>query len=227
MATASVGSIDTESIITQLMAVERNPQAQMKIQISAMQTKQNAWQAIADKLTALQTASDALGGLGALAKLRTVTSSDPTSVTVTSTGAGASTNATIDVVAVASAQSVLVSDVFNATTDPDGGRSLQLTDAGGTVRSYTSADGTIGGLANAINAAGIGVSARLLQTAPGKYQLALTATTSGTANAFTAAGTGFGTFTTVRPAADAQIQVDGVLVKRSTNIIGDVIDGVS
>ena len=62
-----VGTIDTDSIITQLMAVERKPQDLMKARITTLQTEQNAWQAIADKLTALKTAADPMTGLDALA----------------------------------------------------------------------------------------------------------------------------------------------------------------
>ena len=222
----AVGSIDTESLVTQLMAVERRPQDIMKTTVQSLQTSQNAWQMIADKLTALKTAADAMTGFHTLTSLRTVTSSDPTSVSVRTTGAGAATSASIDVVALAAAQSTLVSDTFAATTDSIGTRTLDLTPTGGTTHSFTSADGTIGGLAQAVNAANIGVSARVLQTSPGQYQLSLTSTASGTAHAFTAAGTGWGTFTVARPAADAQINVDGVTLTRSSNVISDVLDGV-
>lgn len=221
-----VGSIDTDALVTQLMAVERKPQDLLKTRITTLQTKQNAWQAIADKLTALKTASDSMTGLDALAALRTVSSSDTSAITVRSTGSAPTTSASIEVIALAAAQSVLVSDVFTSATDAAGGRSLDLTSATGVTQTFASADGTIGGLATAINSAGIGVSARVLQTAPGQYQLALSATTSGTAAAFTAGGTGWGSFDVQRVAANAQLKVDGITLSRSTNVINDAIDGV-
>ncbi|MCU1389655.1 MAG: flagellar hook-associated protein 2 [Ilumatobacteraceae bacterium] len=222
-----VGTIDTDSIVTQLMAVERKPQDLLKTRITALQTRQNAWQAIADKLTALQTASEALTGLDSLSSLRTVSSSNTGNVTVRATGSGAATTASLEVLGLAAAQSVLASDTFSSATDAVAGRTLSLTNvASGTSQTFTSADGTIGGLAAAVNAAGIGVSARVLQTSPGQYQLALTATSTGTASAFTAGGTGWGTFATQRPAADATIVVDGVTLTRSSNVIADAIDGV-
>ncbi|MCU1393270.1 MAG: Flagellar hook-associated protein 2 [Ilumatobacteraceae bacterium] len=223
-----VGTIDTDSLITQMMAVEQKPQDLLKTQITALQTQQNAWQAIADKLTALQTASDAMTSLGALSAMRTVSSTDSGSVAVTSTGAGSATSASVEVLGLAAAQSVLVSDTFTGSTDLANGRTLTIANnATGATQTFSSADGTIGGLATAINAAGAGVSARVLQTSPGQYQLTLTATTTGTASAFTATGSGFGTFTTQRNATDASFKVDGITLTRSSNIVTDAIDGVS
>ncbi|MGZ4769321.1 MAG: flagellar filament capping protein FliD [Ilumatobacteraceae bacterium] len=222
---ASVGSIDTESIISQLMAVERNPQDLLKAQVTTLQRQQTAWQSIADKLTALKTASDAVTGLDAMSNLRTVSSSNTSAITVRSIGAGASSSSSIDVVALAAAKSVLGSDLFGSATDAVGGRTLDITKTGGSPVRITSTDGTIGGLAAAVNAANLGVSAKVLQTAPGQYQLSLTATSSGTAASFTATGTGWTSLDTVRDAADAQIRVDGVLMTRSSNVISDVLDG--
>ncbi len=221
-----VGAIDTESIITQLMAVERRPQDLLNTRISALQKAQTAWQSIADKLTALKTASDAMAGLDTLASLRTVSSTDPTAIAVRSTGSAPATTASVEVVSLAAAQSVLVSDTFTSATATIAGRTVDLTIGTSATQTFTSADGTIGGLAAAINAASIGVSARVLQTSPGTFQLALSSTTSGTAAAFTAAGVGWGAFTTARAPANAQLRVDGVTVTRSTNVITDVIDGV-
>ncbi|MCU1398437.1 MAG: Flagellar hook-associated protein 2 [Acidimicrobiales bacterium] len=222
-----VGTIDTESIITKMMAVERKPQDLLKTRISTLQMQQSAWQQIADKLTALQTASDAMTGLGSLANLRTVTSSDTTSVSVRSIGSSSASTSSVEVIGLAAAQSVLASDTFSSVSGATAGRTLSLTNnATGSSQTFSSADGTIGGLASAINAAGVGVSARVLQTAPGQFQLALTSTSTGTASAFTTGGTGWGTFNVQRPAADATLIVDGITLTRSSNTISDAIDGV-
>lgn len=222
----SASGIDTDSIVSQMMALERRPQDLMKAKVTTMQRAQSAWQAIADKLVAMKTAADAVAGLDAASALRSVTSSNPSVLGVRSTGAGANSSAAVEVVALAAAHSVVVSDTFAAPTDSLGARTLSLTSSAGVATAITSTDGTLGGLVDAVNAAGLGVTARALQTAPGQYQLALTATASGSAAAFTATGTGWGTFTTARQGADAQIKVDGVTVSRPTNVIGDVVDGV-
>lgn len=219
-----MSTIDTDSIVSQLMAVERRPQQLLAASVTALQRSQTAWQSIADKLNALKTAADALSGIGQAASYVTGTSSDPV-VKVRTTGAAAGTSATIDVIGLAAAHSVVASDTFASTTASDGGRTLELT-IGGSPQTFTSTDGTIGGLAAAVNAANAGVRASVLKTSPGSYQLVVTATTTGTASTFSAAGTGWSGFTTARPGADASLVVDGVPVTRGSNVIGDLIPGL-
>lgn len=220
-----MSSIDTKSLVSQLMAVERRPQDLLRNRVSALQKTQNAWQSIADKLTTLKTAADELAPLRAAAAFTTASSSDDASIAVAATGAGASTTASISVVSLAAARTDVSTDVFSGATDALGSRTLSLT-VNGETTDYTSADGTIGGLVSAINAADKGVAAKLLQTSPGQFQLSLTAAETGTANSFTAAATGWTGFTNARPAADAQLLVDGVAVTRSSNRIGDLIAGL-
>ena len=220
-----MSSIDTKSLVSQLMAVERRPQDLLRNRVSALQKTQTAWQSIADKLTTLKTAADELAPLRAAASFTTASSSDDASIAVAATGAGASTTASISVVSLAAARTDVSTDVFSGATDALGSRTLSLT-VNGETTAYTSADGTIGGLVSAINNADKGVSAKLLQTSPGQFQLSLTAAETGTANSFTTSATGWTGFTNARPAADAELLVDGVSVTRSSNKIGDLIDGL-
>jgi flagellar hook-associated protein 2 len=217
-------AIDTRSIITQLMAIERRPQDNLRSRVLELKRAQTAWTQIGDKLKALKTASDALSGLNAAGRLMKVSSSDE-ALTARSTGQADATSASVEVISLAAAHSVVADDVFASSTAADGGRELEIT-VGGQTHSFTSSDGTIAGLARDVNAAGIGVSARVLQTSPGQYKLALTSTKTGADNAFTTGGTGWGGFTTARTGADASLRVDGVLVSRSTNVVNDVLDGV-
>ncbi|MCE9620936.1 MAG: flagellar filament capping protein FliD [Actinomycetia bacterium] len=218
--------IDTESIVTKMMAIERRPQDLLNIRVTKTQKAQTAWQAIADKLTALKSASDALAGLDTISKLRSVTSSNTAVIGVRAIGAGANLSSNVEVVGLAAAKSVLAGDVFASASDAIGARTLDITASSGATTTITSTDGTLGGLAAAVNNAGLGVNAKVLQTAPGQYQLSLTATSSGTAASFNAAGTGWTSLTTVRAAANSQVVVDGVTVTRSTNVLTDVLDGV-
>ena len=217
--------VDTKSIISQLMAIERRPQDLLRNRVSELQKTQNAWQQISDKLSALKTASDALAPMRSAASFTTATTSDAAFVGVKAIGAGSNTTAQIGVVTLAAARSDVATDVFSGATDAVGGRTLSLT-VNGETTAYTSADGTIGGLVNAINTAKKGVDAKLIQTAPGEYQLGLTSSKSGVSNAFTATTSGWSGWTTVRPAANAVITVDGVTVTRESNTITDVIDGL-
>lgn len=221
-----MSTIDTKSIVSQLMAVERRPQDQLRGRVSQLQKAQSAWQQIGDKLSALKTAAEALAPTGTAQKLVSVTSDDTSAVGVRATGAVPnSTSVAIEVDQLASAHSVVMTDTFTGTTASDGGRSLDLT-VGATNHSFTSDDGTIGGLAREINAAGIGINARVLQTSSGTYQLALTSSTTGAASVFTADTTGWAGATVARAGSNASFTVDGVTLTRSSNTVSDVIDGV-
>ena len=223
---SGVSGIDTDSIVSQMMAVERRPQDLMKTKVASMQRAQSAWQSIADKLVALKTASDGLAALGAAANLRTVTSSTPAQVAVRSIGSGTNGSSSVDVLRLATSHAMLGADVFTSPSDSIGARTLSITKTGGNPVAITSVDGTIAGLAAAVNAADLGVSARVLQTSPGTYQLSLTANTSGAAASFAATGTGWTSLDVVRQGVDAQLKVDGVTITRASNVINDVVTGV-
>ncbi len=220
-----MSSIDTKSIISSLMAIERRPQLLLQSRVTGLQRAQSAWETIGSKLTALKSAAEALAPTGAAAALISVSSDDP-AIGVNSIGTlSGTTSASIEVTSLAAAHSVVLNDTFSSTTASDGGRELDLT-IGGQSQTFTSADGTIGGLAAAVNAASAGVSARVLQTSAGNFQLVLTSTSSGAASAFTAGGGDWSGSTIARTGADALFKVDGVSLTRPSNTVTDVIDGV-
>ena len=114
---------------------------------------------------------------------------------------------------------------------------LSLTVAGeATDIEISAADTNASAVVNAINQAGAGVSAQLVDTgvegAPDRYKIVLTGQT-GASNAFSvstdAADTSGLNFTTPtgQDAADAAVTVNGVAISRSTNTIDDVITGVT
>lgn len=218
-------TIDTASLVSQLMAVERIPQDQLKQRVSSLQTKQSAWAQIGNQITSMQNAADALAPVGSLSKLMTATSSADASIGVRVTGIAASSTSSIEVVNLATTHSMVSTDSFADAAASDGGRTLSLT-AGGTTTSFSSTDGTIGGLVDAVNASAVGVRAKLLQTTGGNYQMILTATKSGAAANFTAGGSGWTGMTTATTGVDATVKVDGVTVKRASNIVIDLVNGV-
>jgi flagellar hook-associated protein 2 len=218
--------IDTKSIISQLMAVERIPQTRLRERVSQLQRAQAAWSQIGDKLTALKTAADKLAPLGGAQKLVTVTSSSDAVVARAVGTPPSGTRAEIEVVNLAAAHAVRTTDTFASADASAGGRTLAVT-IGGTTHTFASGDGTIGGLVDAVNAAKIGVSAKIVQTSAGVHELVLSADTTGAAHAFTASGAGWaGAFATTRAGVDATLTVDGITIQRASNTFSDVIDGV-
>jgi flagellar hook-associated protein 2 len=73
--------LDTESIITQLMAVERRPRTVISNKQASAQARQTALQDIQSKLTALKTATSALKSMTTWGNSQTVESADPTKAT--------------------------------------------------------------------------------------------------------------------------------------------------
>lgn len=218
--------IDTKSIISQLMQLERLPQQRLQSRITELNAVRNAWSQIGDKLKTVNTAADALSGLGAVAKLLTATTSDESAIAVRVTGSAAAGSVTpIQVLGLAKSHSVAADDVFT-TADADlGGRTLTI-DVDGTAHTITPTGGGLDDLVTAINQAGIGVRAATVKVGDNAYRLSLTAASTGAANSFTVSGTGWTGFTTTRTGADALLDVGGITVTRASNTISDLIDGV-
>ena len=218
-------SIDTASLVSQLMAVERIPQDQLRQRVTALQSKQTAWSQIGSQVTTLQTAAEALAPLGSIGKLMTASSTNDAAIAVRVTGVASASTSNIEVLNLATTHAVVSTDTFTDAAASVGGRTLTLT-VGGTPTTFTSADGSVGGLVDAVNASNGTVRAKLLQTAPDTYKMVLTATKSGAAAAFTASGSGWTGLTTATTGVDANVRVDGIAVSRPSNVVGDLIGGV-
>ena len=136
--------IDTKSIISQLMAVERIPQNQLRQRVTSLQTKQNAWNAIGSKLSALQTAADALSPVDSVSKLLTAKSSNDAAVGVRLTGAADPSSSNIEVIDLATTHSVYGTDTFSDAAAADGGRSITLAVGSGSPMKPTEPHSLIG-----------------------------------------------------------------------------------
>lgn len=221
-----MSGIDTKSIVSQLMAIERLPQNALRQRITSLNSVTSTWNLISTKVNDLKNAASALSGLGAAEKMMKVTSSDESAISVRANGSpGAAASANIKVINTATAHSVAGSDVFS-TADADlGGRTLRLT-VGGVNHDITPAGSGIDDLAAAVNEAGLGIRAAVIKVGTDQYQLQMTSNATGAAAQFTASGGGWGSFTATKTGADAKLDVDGLIVKRPTNVVTDLIDGV-
>lgn len=229
-----IGSgLDVNSIVKQLVAIERQPinrmqadKANLNAQVSAFGTLKSALSTFQDALASLKTVS--------AFQVFTATSADSAAFTATadSTAAIGSTNIQVTQLAVADKQaSVGIADT-DTTTLGTAGDTVQFTVNG---NSFTVNGGglTLTGLRDAINNAtdNVGVTATILSETPTSNRLILTSDNTGTANAITTAFTGtLGTdlgLTSVNAPKDAQITVDGFTVTRSSNTISDALSGVT
>jgi len=229
-----IGSgLDVNSIVKQLVAIERQPinrlqadKANLNAQVSAFGTLKSALSTFQDALASLKTVT--------AFQVFTATSADSAAFTATadSTAAIGSTNIQVTQLAVADKQaSVGIADT-GTTTLGTAGDTVQFTVNG---NSFTVNGGglTLTGLRDAINNAtdNVGVTATILSETPTSNRLILTSDNTGTANAITTSFTGtLGTdlgLTSVTAPKDAQITVDGFTVTRSSNTISDALSGVT
>jgi len=191
-----IGSgIDINSMVTQLVALEKQPLRQMQAAANVMQTQVSAFGRMQSLLGALQDASGALNN-PTLWSSSTAASSDAAVVSA-SGGSAALGSYAVAVQALASGQTLASTGVFGAATDLVGAGRLTIElgswDAGATtfgaksgatpVAIDVAADDTLQNLRDKINAAGAGVTASLITDASG-VRLALNSTATGASNGF-------------------------------------------
>ncbi|UQX87945.1 flagellar filament capping protein FliD [Jatrophihabitans telluris] len=219
--------IDTSSVISQLMTLAAAPQNALKSQLNSTQSELSAYQAINTKMAALKSAADKLA-LPSTWAATTATASDTSIVASGSSTAVAGTSTTFSVTSVAKAQISTFSpaDPANAATAANG---LDLT-IGSTTTHLALAGNSLSDVASAINSAGLGVRAAVVNTTNGTI-LQMTSTSTGAANGFSLSGTS-ATQQNIVAAQDATIAVGdpaagGYSVSSSTNTFTDAIPGVT
>ena len=246
--------VDTASLVTALV------QAQFAAKNAAIASRNTALTAQISAASTLKSTianfSTALGALSSSGTLQTQpVSSNPTALGATAISGAKVGNlsSSITVNALASAQgarSAAVADrsatigtgaltlkLGTATYNSTGTAMTDFTATSGASVSINVTDGSLDGIASAINAAKAGVTASVITDADGKAVLSLKGTT-GSAQAFTLQAddaasplsqfnVGPGAATTLTgTAANARLTVDGIDVQRSSNTISDLVSGV-
>jgi flagellar hook-associated protein 2 len=218
--------IDTTSLISQLMTVAAQPQAALKNQLSTEKSVIGAYQAINNKLTAFSAAATAVQQAWGATK---ASSSNSAVIATTGSTAIAGTSATFDVVQLATAQiSTLAVTAATVVSNPPNG--IDITDHAGVVHHVNLSDGSAAGVAAAVNSAGVGVRAAVVNTDSGQV-LQFTATSTGLAGSFGISGLDTAPQTLVA-AQDAKVAVGdpaagGYTVSSSTNTFNGVVPGVT
>src|SRR3954447_24205203 len=93
--------LDTESIITQLMSVERQPRTRMALQDTQAQARQTQLRDLATRLNAVRDAAPALGSVATWAPTQSLTFSDAARVGVRALGSAAPGTHLVEVSALA------------------------------------------------------------------------------------------------------------------------------
>lgn len=237
---AGIGSnIDIESLITNLMQIERKPITQLQTQNTTQQAKLSAFGTLKSNLSKLQTAAEAIDTRNEFAAFKANLAD--TAVASATAGAGAAASSyRLEVTSLASSQKVVTAAQGSGYTFADGTLSLTVGTTTTNVNiSAAAGNNTLSGVRDAINAANGGVTASLLNDGSGT-RLVLTAKNSGTANAVTISGLGLdfnpnnvaasGALvdqSTSKVATNAVFKIDDVEITRSSNTVSDALDGVT
>jgi len=234
--------MNTDDLITKLTALEQKRIDSVKAQKDKLQAKRDAWGKVQDALSDLRLKLDSLRFQGPY-YARTATVSDSTVADAT---AGSSTPMiphTLEVLTLAQTH-ITNSQLFNSANSPllsGGATSATLNiqvGAGAAIPISVGANDTLYSLRDAINKnAGSVVTAEVVSvntTGTPQYKLVLTSKTQGTAGKITLTDDGSSgllatlSMSDLTPAQDATFKVDGsAVITRSTNVITDVIPGVT
>ncbi|PZS25838.1 MAG: hypothetical protein DLM59_19440 [Pseudonocardiales bacterium] len=230
-----VSGLDSTAIITQLMALERQPQNRLKVQLQTEQTALSGYQAINTKVAVLLTATRKFTDPLTTAWNSLSVASSSATVSASATFSSTSGQLAFDVLQLAVAHAVR-SDTVAGLTAPVASApagidiTLNSGDPAATPTHITLTDGSLQGVVAAINAKKLGVSATAVQVSDGVYRLQLASTTTGAPSQFTVTGLSIGTAAS-STGTDAQISVGSgagaYTVTSHTNTFGGVLPGVT
>ena len=247
---AGVGSgLNVESIISQLMVLERRPLARLEGQKADLEVQVSALGRLKSALSEFQTAVAALAEDG-LFNGFSAASSDTDVFTASADSSAAESKHSINVIALAQRHR-LASNLFTDANAIVGTGTLTLSSGAQSFDVEIDAtNNTLAGVRDAINNAAdnTGINATIVNV-DGGSRLILTATETGLANAIEVGVTGDGdgndtdnadglsrlvyqsdavqNLVEVDPAQDGQLAVDGFTVTTSSNAVTGVISGVT
>lgn len=237
----------TSDLVDQLVAAERRPtEVRLDQRTERTEALISAYGMLRSAVTELRLPMRQLGSADAMKSFSATSSGSNIDVSVDASKASRGSYS-LDVKSLAQSQALASRDVFadrDATSVGRGTMTLQVGDKTTNITIDSSND-TLQGLANAINEANAGVSAGVIDTGNG-FQLVLSADETGEANAVNISVTEDGAapglsrfaFDTADPenmdgmrqtiaASDAVMEINGVEIRRATNTIENVVDGLT
>ena len=193
ISSAGIGSgLDVDSIVKQLMSIEKQPLTQLQTKASSLQTKLSSYGSIKSALSGLQDAASKLLDTTSW-KAKTFTSNNTTAVTGSATTGALATSFGLKVNDLAQVQSARSAGIATGSLiGSDGRLDIQLGEWSGTnftagsgssVSVNVTATDTLTDIATKINSAGAGVTAVVVKTGTND-QLLLRGNTTGATSGF-------------------------------------------
>lgn len=182
MATSGISGLDVQSLVSQLMAIERQPIDKLNTKVSDFQSRISSFGTLSGLVASLQTAAQGLKttlqGFGA-------TPADATILSATASSSAAAGTYTIEVSRLAKAQTLVTagqaSQTLSISSSPG---TITFTIGGNPMDVTIPAGATMQGIRDAINSANLGVTASIINDgSTDPYRLVLTANEAGTSKA--------------------------------------------
>jgi flagellar hook-associated protein 2 len=214
-----VSGIDTQSIISQLMTIEKAPRTKITLDQDATTKRQSLLQDLSTKLTTLKSTNDDLKSVLSWLDTQTVETGDATKVTVSRTGGAPPGGYDVAVNQLASAERQTFSFV-----SPSADGTLDIANADGSARTSVAlkAGATVDDAVSAIN----GSSTSQLYAVNVNGSLVLSAKTTGDTSGFAITGAGVGTQTERVAGQNAKVTINDVAYERQSNTITDALPGL-
>jgi len=173
-----IGSgLDVESIITQLMSIERRPLTALSTKESSVKSKISAFGSISSAVSTLKDAATTLADPSKLAGYK-ANFADSTKASATATGTASAGTYSVNVKQLASAHKVASNTNFTGLSQAVGTGSFTLNVGSTATTIQTGANATLGDLRDAINNSAAPVTANLIAS-DGGTKLVLTAEETG------------------------------------------------
>ena len=211
--------LDTEAIVSQLMAIERQPRGRLERKQAAVQARQDALRDISTKLKSLKSAAQALASAGTWAPTQSITSTDAARVGARMVGSASPGTYDVEVTNIATT----ATRTFNTQVRPNPTTMTFTTTSTGAQYSVSiPPNSTVDDIVRVINAdTNAPVAARNYNG-----QLLISARATGFGGNFTVNSPNIITGETASVAGvDAQFKVNGTSYTRSSNTVTDVIAG--
>lgn len=251
MAISSLGAgsgIFSADLVDQLVNAERRPaEVRLNQQQQTTESKISAYGALRSALEALRSPMETLSSSEGLKAFSANSSNESVSGVSIDPALAVRGSYSLNVTQLAQSQS-LASGEFSDRDSTAIGTGTLTFNVGGVSTNITidESNNTLDGVASAINDANAGVSAGIVDTGSG-YRLVLSSNESGISNAIQVSVSGDGdgsdtdtgglsrfafdgttsNLTETVQAKDAQLEVNGIAITRSSNIVEGVVDGVT
>ena len=224
-----VSGLDTETIISQLVAAASVPKTVMKAKQTELQDRKDAYTELSSRLTDLQSAMTAMD---TETEFRSVSGSSTDSDVATATVDGDGVVGTYNLVvsSLADSDMQVSQDVFSDGSDSvtSSSGTYSVTYAGVTTDVSVDAGTSLDELVKAINKQVDGVTAYTMDTGSG-LKLVIAGNDTGASNTVSISSTltSLSSYDHASTAADAALTINGVSITSSDNTINGVVQGVT